>query len=797
MSTSSRDFHHPAAVRLTEQELLQRRRAAANVDLKQTEFGIAVSGGGIRSATFALGFFQGLARGDGHSGNLLPRVDWISTVSGGGYFGSFLGRLYQSAGGVDQVTEQLLQPHSGPIEHLRRHGRYLAPGGKDDGWLAFAYMLRSLLMMQFLFATLAYTVGLLTLLVSPLLEPLARYGTDATVGISWLAMIQEFSGPWLSFTVIPIVAFLLLGIVYYFYALFADGGEEARVAKPWLSAVGLGSTSSDDEWLRRHRYCLTLWQGRALTLLVLLLVLALLQGLGTVFANPGMRAQFLDEFALWFAGAIAGAETVLLFGRRIVAVLLGDKADGGGKLRIPLSLLGAAAAALVLLSLAVFGFALASHVLHQFNWPQYNQFSQTDWMWLAVQIGMLFLIACWVNLINSTSLHPFYYARLARSFLTAALIRSRDVMRGASCGAGGTTPGDLPISEYQPDKTGGPLHLINCTINETVEADTKLWRSDRKGVSLAVSHWLYSVGARHHLLRDQNGWTPLGPSFPTKQQPKAINRSPTGRLFAGCETHEELTVGRWVGISGAAFSTGLGSLTNWWSSVICAVANVRLGYWWRTRKLPFWGYYCPRLYRYMVQELLGYFCGTNAPYWYLSDGGHFENMGAYELIRRRVPVIVILDAECDGNYQYQGFGNLVHKARMDFGCEIRVLDDDERKKRFAEHSPLVSLEALRGKIEDGVRKNGGRAALAVGWYNDNDDHDSQPDVWILYVKPAMVGDEPVDLQHYRSENPDFPQQTTMDQFFDEVQWESYRKLGEQSGIHMCCVIERLIDPGLE
>ena len=784
---NSHEFHHPSAVRLTEQQLLQRRRIAAEVDPNQTELGIAVSGGGIRSATFALGFFQGIARGDGRSGNLLPRVDWISTVSGGGYFGSFLGRLFQSSGNVEQVSEQLLQPHSGPIEHLRRHGRYLAPGGKDDGWLAFAYMLRSLLMMQFLFATLAYTVGLLTLLLSPLLEPLARFSVTAHTGISWLDMIQTFSGPWLHFTIIPIAGFLLLGILYYFYALVATGGEEARIAKPWLRAI-----ATSDEQLRRHRYCLTLWQGRALSLLVLLLILTLLQGLGTVLANPGMRASFIDEFAIWFAGVLAGAEAVLLFGRKIMATLIGDKPDAGGKMRVPLSVLGAAAAALVLLSLAVFGFALAAYVLQSYGWPRYGAFEASDWSKLGVQLLLLFLIACWVNLINSTSLHPFYYARLARTFLSAAMLRARDVLRGASCGAGGSTPGDVPITDYQPDKNGGPLHLINCTINETVEADSGLWRADRKGVNLSVSHWLYSVGARHHLLRDQTGWRALGPSFPSTRQPKAINETPSGRLFAGCEQHEELSLGRWVGISGAAFSTGLGSLTHWWSSVICAVANVRLGYWWRTRKLPFWSYYCPRLFRYMVQELLGFFRGTNAPYWYLSDGGHFENMGAYELIRRRVPVIVILDAECDVNYQYQGFGNLVHKARMDFGCEIRVLSDTERMARFAEVAPLVTLEVLRGKLENGLRQNGGRASLAVGWYTDNPDHHRDPDIWILYVKPAMTGEEAVDLQHYRSEHPDFPQQTTMDQFFDEVQWESYRKLGEQTGVQLCCVIERLI-----
>ena len=50
--------------------------------------------------------------------------------------------------------------------------------------------------------------------------------------------------------------------------------------------------------------------------------------------------------------------------------------------------------------------------------------------------------------------------------------------------------------------------------------------------------------------------------------------------------------------------------------------------------------------------------------------------------------------------------------------------------------------------------------------------------WLLYVKPSLVGDEPVDVQHYHVENPAFPHQSTADQFFDEAQWESYRRLGE-------------------
>src|SRR5687768_4752669 len=60
-----------------------------DVDLLGDTIGVCLSGGGIRSATFCLGFLQAMARR-----GLLRKIDWLSTVSGGGYTGAFLGRYY-------------------------------------------------------------------------------------------------------------------------------------------------------------------------------------------------------------------------------------------------------------------------------------------------------------------------------------------------------------------------------------------------------------------------------------------------------------------------------------------------------------------------------------------------------------------------------------------------------------------------------------------------------------------------------------------------------------------------------
>src|SRR5205823_5645359 len=102
--------------------------------------GIGLSGGGIRSATFNLGVLQALAR---H--RWLRRVDFLSTVSGGSYIGSFLGRLFDrlrvdpsGAGGrparstAARVEQKLVESDSREIAWLRKHGNYMAPAGAGD-----------------------------------------------------------------------------------------------------------------------------------------------------------------------------------------------------------------------------------------------------------------------------------------------------------------------------------------------------------------------------------------------------------------------------------------------------------------------------------------------------------------------------------------------------------------------------------------------------------------------------------------------------------------------------------------
>jgi hypothetical protein len=184
--------------------------------------------------------------------------------------------------------------------------------------------------------------------------------------------------------------------------------------------------------------------------------------------------------------------------------------------------------------------------------------------------------------------------------------------------------------------------------------------------------------------------------------------------------------------------------------------NVRLGGWignpahsrWQDAS-PEWGLF------YLIKELFG---RTNArsDYVYLSDGGHFENLGVYELIRRRCRFVIVSDAGADPQFEFQDLANLIHKCRVDFGIRIQI---DVREVRREASKPF------------------NRRHCAVGKILYSDVVPDAPDGILVYLKPSLTGDEPPDVQYYASQDPTFPHQTTANQFFKESQFESYRALG--------------------
>jgi hypothetical protein len=354
------------------------------------------------------------------------------------------------------------------------------------------------------------------------------------------------------------------------------------------------------------------------------------------------------------------------------------------------------------------------------------------------------------------------------------------------------------------------------TINETVDGQSQVQQRDRKGTGMAVGPEGLSVGRVHHALWNERRSASTvntiraslarGRARTEEHATKAAN--PPFEVFPhpARATPELLDVGQWMAISGGAVSTGLGARTSMGVSMLLGFFNVRLGYWWhsgvdprdrlgRTRRsrtqsaLALVRGFIP-VQMALLDEWMARFPGVAREEWNLSDGGHFENMGAYELLRRRLDLIIICDNEQDEAYEFAGLANLVRKARTDLGASITFLSQEQLDGEIGRGGgPPVSmppavgpLDALRRDTPAGLSR--AHAALARIDYApvSNTPSASMPKVgWLLYVKPTLVGDEPVDVINYHSTHPDFPHQSTGDQFFDEAQWESYRRLGEHLG----------------
>ena len=157
-----------------------------------------------------------------------------------------------------------------------------------------------------------------------------------------------------------------------------------------------------------------------------------------------------------------------------------------------------------------------------------------------------------------------------------------------------------------------------------------------------------------------------------------------------------------------------------------------------------------------------------ADYVHLSDGAHFENLALYELVRRHCRYIIVSDCGADPEVTFEDFGNAVRRIREDFGVEIDI-----------DLSPLMPDEARISKQH-----------VAVGIISYDPRGDRKDNAILLYFKPTLTGDEPCDIAQYRTRNEDFPHESTGDQFYDEAQWESYRRLGEHAARSALRFVER-------
>ena len=798
---------------------------------------LCLSGGGIRSASFALGVIERLAEQ-----RVLDRVDYLSTVSGGGYTGGWLSAWLTHAAADPSsppVFDQLRgagrdreQPEPVPVTLIRRYSRYLAPQSgvlSADvwtlivtvarnmllNWLILLPMLAAVLLVPRIYVQLVRLAGislpawwwtaagaagtLLVIAATHVWRDLPSLGDarrPAAAFVRWCLLplvaaqiLLSLGWAWrMHHGVVPeLLTMLALSAVIagapWLFALLVRRPQPARL-RIWLAAAVCGAITTmavlmARELLAAEMLASPIFGSRIYAALDVPVALLLIALGGMVFT--GMASwDMTDDDREWWARAIAWT-VIVAAAWAIVSVVVLFSLPGVERLRhlhafgyhegwgqVALSvatlLLGGAATDAgrrvrdtpreqrswwqrAAFALAAPAFALCLFVLLAVGtedlldivaargwfagWGPYTQLAEVlalAMLLLAIGLAMDVLVN-----INRFSLHGMYRDRIIRTFLGAS---RHPADRRPHAFTGLDRDDNLPLDALAG--TRRPLHIINATLNQT--GSNRAGWQERRAQPFVLS--------------------PLhcGAAAPE------IGFRRSGSYAAG------VTLGGALAISGAAVSSSMGDLSSPPLTFLMTMFNARLGVWlgnpnnartWR-RAEPVFGAGA------LLNELIGR-ATAERPYVYLSDGEHFENLALYEMVRRRCRTIVVSDAGCDPGYEFEDLANAIRKVRLDFGVPID----------FPE-----GIESLRAGADGLARAH---HAVARIRYSAVDGSPVEEDGRLIYVKANLTGDEPVDVMNYRASHPDFPHQSTIDQFFGEADFEAYRALGWQAaaGVGTC------------
>ncbi len=818
---------YPRHLRAAEARAVHRRRELAidrpppppanpaDAKLPADAVGLALSGGGIRSATFALGVVQALARCDRFRG-----IDFLSTVSGGGYIGAFLGRLFMRGKDMAhmprRVQAALADTGSPEMWWLRTHANYISGEGRSDLTSNIATIWRNLLAVHVCIG--AFFVAALATL---------RLAADTVFAqIDGVTLLGIPLGPWWWLpVVVAAVALVPTTLAYWLAPPRASTLEHPRASIPvWLFGLAAAVSALGVPQLRPYA-------PLALLLLVLAWVAqeavrwraaAPLKLRGDLARNRLTRAA--GESLLLVAICAGWVALDALARRSTVTGMLPMATVGMAGIAAALPVLRAFVENLVrgeegsfsVLSRWlrrfvrwVLAFVLLGFLLFTLDLLVHSAFesSRTLGIWLLLAaLGLSLAIGQSSDFPNTLSLQALYAARLSRAFLGAAnptRVHARPADANSEVQA--ADPGDdLPFDEYDPQRYGGPLHLINACVNETVDAASARPLRLDKGLSMCVGPSGVSVGRRFHAL-----WEP------DADDPHALRAGLTA-VTSGTDPGafhvlaqrsgepapvEPLMLSQWISTSGAALGTGLGRHTSLPTSLLLGLFNIRLGYWWNSGieggARP--GRYPPALLRRLkssvarifpahaaiLNEWRGYFTGPSERLWYLSDGGHFEETGVYELLRRRVALMICANATEDKDYQLAAIALLMRRARLDFGAEISWLEPRPAPPGGGRWSALDPNGHVPKWVREWVDPAGVGSLWEIGRLGRHSSALARVDYdnggtpcWLLMINASRLGDMPLDLRSYAARNLHFPHDSTLDQFFTDEQWESYRRLGE-------------------
>ena len=419
------------------------------------------------------------------------------------------------------------------------------------------------------------------------------------------------------------------------------------------------------------------------------------------------------------------------------------------------------------------------------NWSElsgtyWNVLQNAPAGWLAGLGGIFFLgglALSWRVDVNEFSLHHFYRNRLVRCYLGASNAdRKPEPFTGFDNGD------DVSLCSFA-DNYPGPYPILNAALNIT--GGEELGYATRRAKSfvftpLYCGYELGGSGDGPSRFKCDDGYLPT-------YAKTELGRASGGVAKFGSESG--ISLGTAMAISGAAASPNMGYHTNPATAFYMALFDVRLGWWMGNPRYPKkWRTTGPGLgLGYLLSEVLAQ-SDQQKGYVYLSDGGHFENLAVYELIKRRCRLIVAGDADCDGQYGFGDVLSLIEKARTDFGARIEI-----------DCSPI--------RPADGGRQSERNCVTGTIYYDPNNRHDTGTLILIKASMPKRGAAEvthhlndrklPDDVWRYYDEHKTFPHQSTADQWFDELQFESYRALGEYIGVHAAEEVGKAIERTLD
>ncbi|MDJ0809949.1 MAG: patatin-like phospholipase family protein [Desulfobacterales bacterium] len=737
------------------EKVWEEERTLLDIEDPHAARGLALSGGGIRSASFGLGVIQALLE---H--RVMGRIDYLSTVSGGGYIGAALtwfrkfnagSGITSASGGFFNDADPFGEKGKGVrssdkpnfLSYLRQHSNYLNPNRLLGILSAVSVAIRNLVISLLIYsALLVFLLSLLMIAEHYIANFLPKSVHNAVDYLLALGSIDQ--AEWASHSFFQIN--MLFGLV--FVAILVGHGLYFSISTFFTPfCEGRHSFSSYG-----NRNAFQVGSGIFLKLVICFSFLAALPAANEYLTRwlAASENELKTILAVGTAGTVSGAWAAFSKFRTFLGKTgLFNKVPWIGERFFGLGAL------LFLFGMAVVFYRVA--LLIGIPTCAMMPIDASVWHYLWWIGGGALAFALVVN-INYASLGRMYRDRLMETFLPDESAVADNRWRPAR-------RANRELLENMCREKGGrirkPLHLINTNVILGNSNQKKFRR--RGGDSFLLSPLYCGADSTRFIC--------------TSAFLKFLFQKNSGLKLANA-----------MAISGAAANPhtgvgGKGPTRGALVSILMTMFNLRLGSWVTN----------PSKQNRLLNLLMNYISPgigslflfghkETSRYLELTDGGHFENLGLYELIRRRVGTIIVSDAGVDKHFKFGDLANAIEKVRTDFGVSIRFAPEDIALHALLPGSAQKDNATKAVELLDNLAEKGyilGKIIYPATV------HHARFTGRIILLKTTMTPNLPADLYSYRANHPDFPDQPTSDQFFDERQFEAYRELGYRVADDMC------------